>query len=172
MLKKCVTLLSGLLKRKYGTKMNILIEKIDWKITNKIWMKHLWPDRVSKINKMSSMLYLGGFDLDIYNKYIPSFFGAYIDGVIVGVNSGHGCNQTYRSRGLFVFQEYQNKGIARMLMNDLFVQAQNEGFTTVWSYPRFESLGFYEKLGFCKKSEWIKTPPDTTINCYANIKLK
>ena len=39
-----------------------------------IWNEKLWPNRKSTIKEMSSMQYLDGFDMAIYEKYKPTFF--------------------------------------------------------------------------------------------------
>ena len=46
--------------------------------------------------------------MEIYKKYFPYFFGAYVDGKLAGVNSGHKTSETnFRSRGLYVLEEYR-----------------------------------------------------------------
>ena len=54
-----------------------------------IWNEKLWPNRKSTIKEMSSMQYLDGFDMAIYDKYKPTFFIVKHEQDIVGVNSGH-----------------------------------------------------------------------------------
>jgi len=129
-----------------------------------VWTYHLWPDRVTPIEPNSAMCYLGGYDM--FNMQTdPTFFAYYVDDKIAGVNSGHMCkDQHYRSRGLFVFDEFRKMGIGTSLLQATLEQGKKEGAVLCWSYPRDTSWNAYSKAGFEKSSEYFQG--ETGNNCY------
>ena len=138
-----------------------------------IWQEKLWKGRNSPIKPMSSMLYKGGFNMDIYNLYSPTFFAVYNNAnKIIGVNSGHRTNeQVYRSRGIWVDPLHRKKGIAGILFCELEGQAMKEKCTSIWSIPREEALPAYIKYGFVKSSNFFDEDMEFGPNCYVRKKL-
>lgn len=129
----------------------------------------LWPER--QIPLMSSMLFPKGYDISIYKKYKPTYFGYSIDGNIIGVNSGHKTSDNdYRSRGLLVLPEFRNKGVAVKLLEATINQAKEEGCNIVWTIPRDTSLNAYYKAGFERVSDFFETETSAK-NCYAIYKI-
>ena len=129
-----------------------------------IWTNHLWPDRKSKIESNSAMVFLGGYDMKNMAT-TPSFFGFVENGKIIGVNSGHKCSDnSYRFRGVFVFPEHRNKGVGFNLIRGVIEQAKKENCDFIWGFPRKTSwdLGIYKKAGFELCSKWI--PSETSAN--------
>jgi len=100
------------------------------------------------------MLYLSGYDIS--NMYEPpSFFGYFLYDKLVGVNSGHRCSDgSYRSRGLWVNQQYRNQGIGTKLLLVTIDQSKLEVSSFVWSFPRKTSWSTYKKAGFRLTSDW------------------
>lgn len=146
-----------------------MIKKISYNETLDVWTNYLWTNRTSKIESISAMLFLKGYDLNNYN-YIPTFFGYYHDSKLVGVNSGHKCyDGTYRSRGLYVFNEYRHLGIGKNLLIETINQGKLEQATLVWSFPRKESWGTYQSAGFILASDW--NPSETGVNAFCKIYL-
>lgn len=137
-----------------------MITKISWNEIRNIWATHLWPTRISPIEKNSAMCYLEG--VNISNMYTaPTFIGYRINGEIVGVNSGHKCSDnSYRSRGLWVNPEYRKQGIGTELLIETIAQALKENSIFVWSFPRESSWNTYKKAGFSLSSEWM--PSETS----------
>lgn len=126
----------------------MIITKINFETIFNIWSKYLWNDRISPIKHISSMLYLGGYDMQIYNNE-PTFFAIKENDKIIAVNSGHmTINGYYRSRGLYVDQIYRGKGLTYILFNALYTQAKKEAAKYIWSYPKQSSVGAYIKNGF------------------------
>jgi len=124
------------------------VTKISFETIFKIWSEHLWNDRRTPIKPISSMLYLGGYDMSIYNND-PTFFAIKNNEKIIAVNSGHmTVDNYYRSRGLWVAEEYRNQGLTYLLFTALFHQAKSEGAKFVWSLPKDNSVGAYIKNGF------------------------
>lgn len=132
-----------------------------------IWNTQLWPTRESTIETHSAMNFLGGYDIKnmISN---PTFFAYKLDNKIVGVNSGHLCHDnSYRSRGLFVFPEYRKQGIGKMLLLATINKGRDECADYVWSYPKQSSWKTYESAGFNLASSWETSELD--INAYCKI---
>lgn len=148
-------------------------EIVDFETILPIWEEKLWPNRESEIKPMSSMMYKGGFDMDIYNLYEPTFFAVYNNaGQIIGVNSGHRTEQRlYRSRGIWVNPLYRKKGVAGVLFCELHGQAMKEECTAIWSIPRKKALPAYEKYGFEQTSDFFDEGMEFGPNCYVYKEL-
>ena len=119
-----------------------------------IWREYLWPTRTSKIEPNSAMCFLGGYD--IKNMIYATTFLAYeIDNDIAGVNSGHLCfDNSYRSRGLYVFPKYRGQGIGKELLLATIEQGKEKRANFIWSYPKQDSWKTYERAGFKLASDW------------------
>lgn len=129
-----------------------------------IWRNYLWPNRQDKIEPHSAMLFLKGYDLKNFNNN-PSFFGYFIDDRLVGVNSGHKCcDNSYRSRGLYVDPNYRKSGIGKKLLTATIQQGKKECADFVWSYPKQSSWKCYESSGFKLSSNWLTS--ENGINAY------
>ena len=153
--------------------MRFKVEIVDFQTILPIWEEELWLGRSSEIKPMSSMTYLGGFDMSIYEKYEPTFFAVYnVVNEIVGVNSGHRTSDDlYRSRGIWVDPRYRGNGIAGILFCELFGQAINEQCEAVWSVPRKNALLAYEKVGFKQTSDFFDEGMEFGPNCYVYAEL-
>jgi GNAT superfamily N-acetyltransferase len=146
-----------------------MIERISFDEIFTIWQNQLWPNRKSKIESNSAMLFLGEYTLENFN-YKPTFFAFKKDNRIAGVNSGHRCyDNSYRSRGLYVFPEFRNLGIGTLLLKETINQGILENAKFVWSLPRKESWSAYNKAGFSLSSEWHDT--ETGLNAYCKRDL-
>ena len=144
-----------------------MIIKISFDEIIPIWKQFLWPDRVSPIESNSAMRFLG--DYDIESMSTPASFFAYtIDNRIVGVNSGHLCkDNSYRSRGVYVFPEYRKSGVGTELLVATINQGRIEGASYVWSYPRQSSWNTYNSAGYELASDWELS--ETSTNAYCKI---
>ena len=116
----------------------------------------------------SNMKYLNGFsnmhNIDVF------YFGYYENNKLVGVNSCHMSEpDKFRSRGLYVIKEYRNKNIGKKLLQHT-IEHSFKYVDFVWSFPREKSLPVYQRVGFIKKSEFIKA--DYGMNCYVSIENK
>ena len=133
-----------------------------------VWSDFLWPVRDSIIEEHSAIIYGTypyEYDTGVY-KYKPTFFGLYLDDKLVGVNSGHMTgNRYYRSRGLYVFEEYRHRGFATALLKETIAQGRREGATHCWSMPRRSSMGPYYESGFEVTSPFFETETSRG-NCY------
>ena len=148
-----------------------MIKTITFKEVLPIWDTHLWPTRQSSIDPNSAMCFLGGYDL-VNMDTVPTFFAYVIDNEIAGVNSGHMCNgQQYRSRGLYVFENFRGKGIGTILLKATIAQAMVEGAALCWSYPRKTSWKSYLAAGFELASDWEKSETSDD-NAYCMIGLR
>lgn len=134
-----------------------------------IWDSYLWPNRVSKIEPTSAMTI--DKKIDIKNmSFTPTFFAYKIDNNVAGVNSGHYCaDNSYRSRGLYVFEEYRKQGIGKKLLLATIEQARIEHASFIWSYPKKDSWKTYESVGFNLITDWEQSELD--INAYCKLDL-
>jgi GNAT superfamily N-acetyltransferase len=136
----------------------------DFETVYKVWSEYLWPDRKTEIQPHSAMLISGEYELKNFG-YPPTFFVLYLDGQLVGCNSGHKCcDNSYRSRGLYVFPEYRKRGIGKALLLATIEQGKKENSNFVWSYPRLESWPTYLSAGFSLASDWAES--ETGINAF------
>jgi GNAT superfamily N-acetyltransferase len=146
-----------------------MIKQIAFEDIYNIWKYELWPNRTSDITSTSAMIFLGGYNIEsMKNK--PTFLAYGLDNKIVGVNSGHLCfDNSYRSRGLFVFPEYRKRGIGSKLLIETINQGKKENASFVWSYPKLTSWSTYAKAGFTLASDWGKS--ELGLNAYCQIKV-
>lgn len=96
------------------------IVEVDFPTVLPMWRNVLWPGRSSPIRPVSSMVFLGGYDLSIYDYTNQArFFGVYDESAnLIGVFSGHPTSDTeYRARGLCVVPTFQDLGIGTNLVN-------------------------------------------------------
>lgn len=142
---------------------NSFIREINFEKILPLW-KLLWPN-TNNILQMSSMKYLGGYDISIYNKYYPTFFGLYINQKLIGCISGHkSSHEYYRIRGIYILPEYRNNGYSKFLFKAIIDQAKKENSTFIWSFPKKKSIKSYISVGFQQTSKFITT--NTSQNCF------
>lgn len=132
----------------------MLVKEISFEEILYIWSNFLWKERKSTIEKNSAMTYLGGLDMsNMYSK--PTFIAAIESNRIIGVNSGHLCKDNgYRSRGLYVHEQYRKKNVGYSLLCETIEIAKKEKADYVWSYPKQTSWKTYQKAGFVLSSPW------------------
>jgi GNAT superfamily N-acetyltransferase len=141
------------------------IKQINYDDIFLVWSNFLWPNRTN-IKHMSSMLFMSGYDIDIYTNYQPVFLGLFDNNTLVAVNSCHQTSETdYRSRGLWVDPQYRGKGLGKKILCEVDFYAAKAGCIRVWSLPRYESRHVYESAGYVIAGTWHQT--DTSINAYA-----
>lgn len=130
-----------------------------------VWRNQLWTARSSPIKANSAMNFLGGHSL--HNLLMPATFFGYKDGdKLVGVNSGHLCQDgSYRSRGLYVHYDYRRQGIGTKLLLMTIEQAQREQAKFIWSYPKKSSWRTYAAAGFELAGPWHDTELDVNAYC-------
>ena len=147
-----------------------MIKKITFEDILPIWRDCLWTNRTSEITTTSAMTYLGGYDL-VNMQSESTFFAYMIDNEIAGVNSGHlTMDNSYRSRGLFVFDTYRGKGIGTLLLKATIDQAKLESASMCWSYPRKSSWKSYLNAGFELASDWGSSET-SEANAYCVIRF-
>jgi N-acetylglutamate synthase-like GNAT family acetyltransferase len=146
-----------------------MIDLVDYEIILDIWQNHLWSNRISKIESHSAMLLDRSYSIKNFD-YVPSYFVYLKDNKIAGCNSGHMCSDgTFRSRGLFVFEEYRGNRIGVELLERTIQQARTEHASCIWSYPRQSSWNTYCKAGFTLVDEWENS--EMSINAYCKLDL-
>ncbi|KPL06626.1 hypothetical protein AMJ86_07825 [bacterium SM23_57] len=138
-------------------------ETLRWIDVKPIWDSHLWPGRDSE--PVTSMKYLGGYDME-YKNQKPKFIGFTLGGQIVATNSYVRTTGTeWRSRGLWVHEDFRGQGNGELLLECMLKDIREEGGNMVWTLPRKEALGVYEKVGFIRSTGWKEH--DWGTNCYA-----
>ncbi len=136
-----------------------------------IWNNDLWPNRVSKIESHSAMVYLSDkFSMEQFT--LPAwYFGVFNNGELLGVNSGHMCSDgSARSRGLWVSPDRRGHGHGLALLNMTSDRASVAGATAVWSYPRRTSWTTYRAAGFQLMSDWEESET-SEANAYCKLDL-
>jgi GNAT superfamily N-acetyltransferase len=145
-----------------------MIRQISWQEILPVWQIKLWPKRAD-IKTHSAMCFLQGYDMSNYSNP-ATFFGLYKDGNLVAVNSGHGTACGYRSRGLWVDEEYRGQGLGKKLLLATIDQARREGHAMVWSLPRQTSWPVYASVGFQLASDWHATDTSES-NAFCQLEL-
>ena len=147
---------------------NYQIKDIDFETILPLW-KLLWPNTVD-IQPMSSIKYLGSYDMDIYTKFKPTFLGLFDNEKLIGGISGHkSSHEDYRIRGIYILPEYRSKNLSKMLFDAIILQAKKENSTQIWSLPKQESFFSYRKKNFVQSSKWFTN--NKTTNCFAFLKI-
>lgn len=152
----------------------VTFKEITWEEILPMWRDHLWLNRITPIEPVSAMRYLGGYDM-LNMESTPYFQGMVIDDQLVGVNSGHETgNGQFRSRGLYILPAHRGQRLGSHLLLYTISIAKTLNCNTVWSFPRESSLITYEMAGFCKTSYWMQDGVEFGPNCYVlhNIDYK
>ena len=142
-----------------------MIYRIDFETIQKVWRENLWIEGDSADKRYNRIKINGKFDQDMAEKTV--MYWAYkLDDEIVGVNSGYkSCENYYRSRGLWVTPRFRGAGFAKSLLDVVIGESIFWNCKYVWSYPREESLGVYESMGFKKQGDFEVA--DYGFNCIA-----
>ena len=136
----------------------ITIKKITWDQILPIWKKYLPSMSLEPTSAMCLFLSTGtplskSWGNPVYDlknmEFTPTFWGAFHNDKLVGVNSGHmTLGRLYRSRGLVVLPEYRKKHIAQKLLMKTIAQATHERAVACWSYPKTSAEKVYHTQNF------------------------
>jgi GNAT superfamily N-acetyltransferase len=149
----------------------MVIKRISFQQILSVWKNHLWPNRHSAIETHSAMTWPfdhnpDPIDISIF-QFTATFWGAFHNQVLVGVNSGHLTNpDQYRSRGLWVDPVHRGQGIAKQLLTQTEYQAIHEGARMIWSMPRISALAAYTGVGYVTVGDSFGTET-SEANIYA-----
>lgn len=127
---------------------SIRIEKVRFEDILPIWQEHLWPDRTSPIEKLSAIDRNGSINPALLKERMSFWRAVNSNNQVVGVIGGQTTGDSYRSRGLWVNDQFRGKGIGRKLVRAVIQAASEEGRRIVWTMPRASSIDFYKKAGF------------------------
>jgi len=137
--------------------VNFEIIESDFPSIYKIWAEHLWPGRESKIEHVSAISDDLTIDTNILN-YQAYYLICKIKEDIIGVLSGHPTSDTsYRLRGLYVHEDYRNKGLGTQLLLKQIEHAVKLNMKKVWLLGRLHREPLYTSLGFevvCKTDKF------------------
>jgi GNAT superfamily N-acetyltransferase len=140
----------------------IAIKKITWEQIRDMWEMHMPNMSIEPASAMTcpkSQVYTSTDDhrcleeIDTYDlqnqQFTPTFWGAFDNEKLIGVNSGHmTLYNLYRSRGLYVDKEYRGDGIGLKLLFKTISQGYFENAIGVWSYPSSTVWPTYQNAGF------------------------
>lgn len=151
------------------------IELIGFESVLAHWSEYLWPDRdINTILPYSTLINEKDSDPSIaYGSYLhtPYFVGYFLDGALVGVNSGHRSSSTdFRTRGMFVDASVRGQGVGKALLDETMNIGRHLGCNICWGWPRKQSFFLYEKAGFVRIGDWFPTETNSW-NCYAKANL-
>jgi GNAT superfamily N-acetyltransferase len=134
----------------------IEFKAIDYETIFPFWREKLWKERETEITSRSAMLgFPGQYDGNNFECQLWCY-GCFIDDQLVGVNSVHECtDNTLRSRGLWVEEEYRGKGIGVLLLKEAIYIGREHEFLSVWSFPKKTAWSVYQAAGFKITSDWI-----------------
>ena len=150
----------------------IKIKETDWCEIRPIWTEFLWPLKSKdKVTPISSMVFLGGTDLNI-KKNRPFFWVAEHNDQVIGTISGFKtAEDQFRSRGIWIADSHRGQGMSSKLFAVLESRATACGCKTVWSYPRVSALPAYQKFGFDTVGEIIHSEDPYAPHIYVEKKL-
>jgi GNAT superfamily N-acetyltransferase len=160
----------------------IIYKKITWEEILPIWKEHLPNMSPEQTSAMGFFLATDTehYDQPIYDlknqSFSPTFWGAFHNSKLVGVNSGHmTLDKLYRSRGLFVFSEYRGRGIGQKLLMRTLAQARHENAIACWSYPTMSAMPTYRWMQFSTKTpffnfQYVQSKPDSNGIVSVNIR--
>ena len=127
--------------------MRYTLSETDFSTAGAVWKSRLWPKRVEPIEARSALLFKKGFDLN-YQSAEVFFVKAAADQQIVGVCSGQRTGpKEFRSRGLWVAENYRKKGIGGALFRFVEEEAKRRGGLHLWTLARYSSKEFYLSMG-------------------------
>lgn len=142
------------------------IRRISFEDVLPVWKHKLWPNRLTPIQPVSTIQYLGGYDMEIKQSK-PSFWGAFESENLIGVLSGFKTSaEKYRCRGLLVEPEFRKRGVAQALFSACQQQAQIENSQFLWSLPRKTAIHSYLLFDFKQTSDWHCEGMEFGPNCY------
>lgn len=145
----------------------ITIKKITWERTRDMWKMHMPNMSIEPTSAMTcpkglafddstddyKLIEIDTYDLQNQN-FTPTFWGAFDNDTLVGVNSGHmTLYELYRSRGLYVEEKYRGCGIGIKLLLKTISQGYFENAIGVWSYPNRKAWMSYAYAGFILSGE-------------------
>lgn len=127
--------------------MRCALSKSNFKEVFPIWKNYLWPERIEPIEETSALLFKEGIDMS-YRSSEVFFIKAELDRQIIGVCSGQrtGPNE-FRSRGLWVSENFRRKGIGSKLFFSVKAEAQKRACSSLWTLSRHSSEKFYRSVG-------------------------
>jgi hypothetical protein len=116
------------------------VVELTWEEVLPIWRNQLWPNRKSEIKTHSSMVYLGGYDMSIYNN--PVHYWGFksnteeVFGVLSGFKSGP---DIYCYRGLWLHESLRGQNLSQVLFANGEEIAKQQGCTGLWDFRKNKS---------------------------------
>lgn len=117
-------------------------------------------------------------NMDIYDFAEVYFLGVFsLENKLIAVNSFFNSNKEktqIRSRGLYVFNEFRNLGIGKLILSETIKNSRIKFVDSqmIWSIPRRSSFHVYEKVGFKQSTDWFYENMEFGPNCVAICEFK
>ncbi|MES2701717.1 MAG: GNAT family N-acetyltransferase [Bacteroidota bacterium] len=88
-------------------------------------------------------------DEDLGRDHVDTIFAASHEGKVIGcLMAHHNSGDEVQLRQMAVYNEWQGKGVGRLLINVAEAYAQSRGYKTIILHARKVAAGFYENLGY------------------------
>lgn len=148
-------------------KTDFYIVEVRFRVVLQVWKKFLWPNRKSKIERLSCIAKDGAIDSSI-TKYKSRFFACYKEGVLAGVVSCHPVSKnTLRLRGIYVFAEFRKQNVGVQLVEHVKKVASASEFKEVFGLIRVTNKVFFEKNGFVvyQETNQYEFGPHVLMSC-------
>ena len=153
--------------------MQYIVSESNFATVLTIWKNYLWPERIEPIEKTSALLFRSGIDLK-YKSSETVFFKIEVNKKIIGVCSGQqtGDTKDFRSRGLWVSENFRRKGVATKLFSCVEEEAKKRGCSRLWTLARHSSKKFYDSMGMkvCEKTYKFEYGPHFWMSKLLNEK--
>jgi len=132
--------------------MNPILTELRFEDVQPIWKEQLWPERTSKIEKISYISSSGIIDMQIGQWGTnPIFLGFTNNTEIVACVSSFQTNQhEYRCRGIWVQESFRSTGLGLKMIDALIeiIKKNDSQASTLWTMARLRSVGFYQRAQF------------------------
>ena len=158
-----------------------MIEQINFEIIQEIWYEEDMWGQMAYVPPTNDYLYWDGKEhfgqreekIRDLNYSNPVFYAYKENNKILGVNSYFHVNQDQcRSRGLYVYPEYRERGIGTILLKYAIDQNRDKKYKFIWSRPRNTAVEAYKKAGFKITSKIVDNTPDGKPMLYKNYYCK
>ena len=127
--------------------MECLLLKCSFQEVLPIWRDELWPKRITAIEKTNPLLFKKGWNLQHQSTEVFFMKVEKNKKIIAVCSMQKTADQEFRSRGLWVSEEFRKQGIGSKLFQALEKEALSRGCSRLWTLARHSSLIFYTKMG-------------------------
>lgn len=155
--------------------MVVEIRALGFDDVSPLWHK-AWPDNPANVKPVNTATFMFTYGINGYDSRIPfgeiHFYGAFVEGLLVGVNSCYKSTPTYwmRTRGLYVEPEFRGNGIGGQLIDHGLALASEYKCSYLWGYPRCTSWPLWKSKGFKATGKITTFDYGPHVWAYATVK--